>query len=416
LLVTLTTFLCCMSATAQTTLPANRAAPPGVRPTPGLTLPPAGAPLSRAYTVVIDRHYAANPPMPGECPREVHDRYWTYGLDGKVYPTWHPPVDPITGCAFGHEHGDDPKNSKLGNVNTALGYANEKHFELDMVNVRDEDHVGHKFFLVNEAPFGAFGQYNGVLCNLLVKVHQGTHSADALTNNLHEMHYNATCNNGIDVRWKNLHPFGPPGIASVNCTAGSSDFTFNFGPGVPANAPTGGGGRNLPDSACHTAQGINMAEDWPVDIDLSLPGGGIFGYGLYLQVNNTSRFVNFINGVPAGIARPSDICFDGTHPAYNDFRCQDLRSSSGGARIAWNDARSPWKGTNRRIHVNQLSANNPTANALVFTNVFGKEGALARNNNLGVILPQIIRGRSDGANEGPQVNLDFDHPTVRAPN
>ena len=46
------------------------------------------------------------------CPVEVHNRYSTVGPDRKLYPTWHPPVDPTTGCSFGHEHGRDPRGWK----------------------------------------------------------------------------------------------------------------------------------------------------------------------------------------------------------------------------------------------------------------------------------------------------------------
>jgi hypothetical protein len=362
----------------------------------------------------MDRHYATNPAQAGECPREVHDRYWTYGPDGKVYPAWHPPVDPITGCAFGHEHGSDPKESKLGNVNVPFGYANEKQYELDMVNVRDEDHVGHKIFVISDTEFGAFGQYNGVRCDLLVKTHQGTHSADALTNNLHEMHYNVTCNNGIYVRWKNLHPFGRPSSTAVNCTRGNNEYFYYFGPATPANSPIGGGDRNVPDNGCLTADGVNMAEDWPIDADAYLPGGGSFGYGLYLQVNNTSRFVNIVNGVPAGIGRPTDVCANAAHPAYNAPECIYMRSL--GNNIAWNDPRSPWKGTIRRIHVNQLTANNLTNDPLWHTDGYGKSLQRLKDVAQSIILPQLIRGRSDSTNEGPQINFDFSHPTVRSPN
>lgn len=47
------------------------------------------------------------------CSAEIHDAWSTVGPDGKLYPTWHPPVDPMTGCTFGHEHGRDPSGSDL---------------------------------------------------------------------------------------------------------------------------------------------------------------------------------------------------------------------------------------------------------------------------------------------------------------
>jgi hypothetical protein len=48
-------------------------------------------------------------PVPNQpCPDWVHDQYVTTGPDGKTYPTWHPQIDPVYWCYFGHEHGSDP--------------------------------------------------------------------------------------------------------------------------------------------------------------------------------------------------------------------------------------------------------------------------------------------------------------------
>jgi hypothetical protein len=42
------------------------------------------------------------------CPAWVHNRYTTRADDGRVYRTWHPVIDPVYWCYFGHEHGADP--------------------------------------------------------------------------------------------------------------------------------------------------------------------------------------------------------------------------------------------------------------------------------------------------------------------
>src|SRR5690349_1676057 len=62
------------------------------------------------------------------CSKEIHDSYSTLGPDHKLYPTWHPPVDPKTGCKFGHEHGRDPSGSNLYSEVGPIpfGYANEQ--------------------------------------------------------------------------------------------------------------------------------------------------------------------------------------------------------------------------------------------------------------------------------------------------
>lgn len=42
------------------------------------------------------------------CPEWVHDQYVAEGPDGNLYASWHPLVDLVHGCTFGHEHGSDP--------------------------------------------------------------------------------------------------------------------------------------------------------------------------------------------------------------------------------------------------------------------------------------------------------------------
>jgi hypothetical protein len=89
------------------------------------------------------------------CTVEIHNQYATVGPDGKLYPTWHPPVDPETGCNFGHEHGRDPHGSDLyGEVgDIPFAYANEQLDVWDPTGKRHEDHVGHKIEWANDVEF-----------------------------------------------------------------------------------------------------------------------------------------------------------------------------------------------------------------------------------------------------------------------
>lgn len=389
---------------------------PPVSPTPGTVSPPANAKLSRAYKEMLDRHYSDNPPRAGECSREIHGRYWVYGPDSKVYPTWHPPVDPVSGCAFGHEHGADPSTSYLRSVTLPFGYTNEKLFELNSVNYRDEDHVGHKVELANNMPMGGNGSLNGARCDVLIKFHQGTHSRDALANNLHEVFYNASCTDGTAMRWRSLHPFGEPGKAFVNCTPGSSNYEITTGSAVPATSPIGNGSRNLPDNNCLTANLIDMQEDWPIDVAHSLNNGRfVFGFGLYLTVGNASRFVDLSTPGAITIGRPTERCYQLGTPAANSPECVALRMQGA---IAWNDPRSPWKGTARRIHVNQLTVVNPTGITRWYTDVFGGQVSRQPDTARGIVLEQFINGDNSAysAFEGGQLVNDYSHPTVHAPN
>lgn len=78
------------------------------------------------------------------CPTWVHDQYKTIGPDGLEYPTWHPPVDPVYWCYFGHEHGSDPQVFLPG-YKPPFGYAAKK---MGM----SEPHAGFKTYVFSENP------------------------------------------------------------------------------------------------------------------------------------------------------------------------------------------------------------------------------------------------------------------------
>ena len=66
------------------------------------------APGSAAAADPIDRSQPPAPDGTRLCADWVHDRH-TVELGGRSWPTWHPPRDPRYGCAFGHEHGSNPR-------------------------------------------------------------------------------------------------------------------------------------------------------------------------------------------------------------------------------------------------------------------------------------------------------------------
>jgi hypothetical protein len=87
------------------------------------------------------------PPAPDGtpvCAKWVHDRY-TVERGGREYATWHPPRDPRYGCAFGHEHGSNPRAFRyFGRTGMpAFGLVSE-------YAGRPEAHAGFKVFLANE--------------------------------------------------------------------------------------------------------------------------------------------------------------------------------------------------------------------------------------------------------------------------
>jgi len=137
----------------------------------------------------------------GEDCRDVHDRYWVKGDDDLAYHTWHPSV--ADGCVFRHEHGDNAATSDI--INYAEGYPafgfamEQQHAGSSMP--RHEDHFGHKVFVANNIKLAIGTSTNsneiiydaGITCDWLSKIHQGSYSADALTNNTHEYYLNMQC-------------------------------------------------------------------------------------------------------------------------------------------------------------------------------------------------------------------------------
>ncbi|WP_460916295.1 cellulose-binding domain-containing protein [Plantactinospora veratri] len=211
--------------TTQPSTPPSTA-PPG-NPTWGTALPPASAQRSRAYELIATANEKGYLPRSGECSVEIHARYWTYGPDGKVYPTWHPTRDP-SGCNFGHEHGDDPRPSDLYSTVgwPAFGYTSEVMLDsMPEHSHRHEDHVGHKVLTVNNVNViqgdngTSFFPPQGTTiatCDTLLKFHQGTHSPDAFSNNIHELLFNQRCtaSNGgqvTEARYNAMIPVGRPG-------------------------------------------------------------------------------------------------------------------------------------------------------------------------------------------------------------
>ena len=242
--------------------PTVQAAPaPRATPAPdGLPAPLPSAPASVAFST---RNW--QPTAQDTCPKALHDRYSVIGPDGKVYPTWHPPtvIDPATGktCTFGHEHGRDPRGSKLfdwvaqhfaapgeeayagipfGAATEALDdYANAH----PGTAKRSEDHVGYKIDYANDVPLTTADGATGVTCDYLVRVHQGSHSADALANNVHELLYAARCTDGTEIISNIVARFGAPGQYARGCDGSTVTTTDN-------GYPSGTGSRAIPDRTC----------------------------------------------------------------------------------------------------------------------------------------------------------------------
>lgn len=259
---------------------------------------------------------------------QLHDSFWTKGPDNKVYATWHPPVADLPNgetCYFGHEHGDDPRQSPFytqpqyqqlrddGFIPVPFGYANEVYAAAQ--GSRHEDHFGHKIFRENfETAYGnsvspAAVQGTGSVCSALLKLHQGTHSADALTNHLHEViaHIDCSALPGYEasrVHTTALVPIGRPGWFSNNCgpypvpiqTLGTRSSKENnaFAGFVSGNQPvalagrdqSGNGGSSIKSGPALTQFDI----DQRIDGERVIPGAGCVNT---YQTANSAKVNNY---------------------------------------------------------------------------------------------------------------------------
>jgi hypothetical protein len=362
-----------------------------------------------------------SPAGPDTCSPAVHDQYWTVGPDGLRYPTWHAPVDP-SGCTFGHEHGRDPSGSELHDEVGAIpfGYANQHLVEGGFGAPRNEDHVGHKIEWENDVLMnvgGGGGNVVSIECDILVKMHQGTHSPDAFTNNLHEVAYHIRCSDGTGFSATLLTPIGTPGELVVAC---DRDVHIDAGTANPPISPDGGGQRAIPASACLDQHVMSpsdgrprfdsaLRESWEISASLRTDRGRtLVSFGPYFQVLDPSRFFDTPTGT---LARPIDLCY--LPQLAGEDRCQTLGTDS----VTWDDPRSPFKGVRRFVDVNSNRQSNADGPNVWYTDALGRNGRTEPF--AGAIRQWISRRDNTGLDlHGPTIgrNRSYDAPGVRAPN
>lgn len=320
------------------------------------------------------------------CTKEQHDAYSVVGPDGKRYPTWHPPVDPVTGCSFGHEHGRDPHGSKLYRLvgDMPLGVANEALETWDPANPRREDHFGHKIEWENDVPMrvnaGVASAILEVTCDVLIKLHQGTHSKDAFTNNVHEMVYHIRCNDGAEAHLTFLAAIGTPGEFVRSCDQAQS---VKVGVATPANSPNGGGRRIIPDADCvqrflvgndgnSSDFGTGLHESWQTSNSITTADGhSLASFDPYFQVDFPSRYYD--PSVPGFVGRPIDLCFLPAARARGGA-CQESIRNGAVAGITFDDPRSAFNGVQRFVDVNSIRIDNRDGPTVWYTNPYGRGG------------------------------------------
>jgi hypothetical protein len=180
----------------------------------------------------------AQPPAPDGtpvCAKWVHDGH-TVIRSGRTWATWHPPRDRRYGCAFGHEHGSNPRAFRhfrrtgmpaFGPIGTYAG--------------SDEPHAGFKVFVANEDRKG-FGW--------MVVLHQGSGSPRRGVVRFHSLETWLFRNKGgrLAAHTRTMADFGE---AVPNCAGAPRDATM----------------RLLPSPHCR-----NVYEEWATRLDV----GGVF--------------------------------------------------------------------------------------------------------------------------------------------
>jgi hypothetical protein len=370
------------------------------------------------------------PSQADTCSPDVHNAYSVVGPDGKLYPTWHPPVDPASGCTFGHEHGRDPRGSDLFEFigPLAFGYANEQLDIYDPGTARHEDHVGHKVEWENNVKMhvdGGAGAALEITCDVFVKLHQGTHSKDAFTNNLHELYYALRCSDRTEARIIVLTPIGTPGEFKTSCDR----RLVAAGVASPPNSPNGNGVRIIPDRACveqfmlvppgersnfHSA----LHESWQTHTTIRRADNRqLASFDAYFQVFFPSRFYDASK--PDFVGRPIDVCVEVTPTGRRASGTECTQSTGGGAfgELGFDDPRSLFNGVKRMVDINGNRITNSDGPETWYTDPFGRNG---RTEPFPGSIRQFI-ARVDNSGrvaKGPQIgrHRDYGGPGIHAPN
>ena len=327
-----------------------------------------------------------------ECPKWMHDTYWVK-VDGKVYPTWHPPIDynPETSkfCSYGHDHGDDPRGSEafaIGGM-PAFGYINEKYATLNPSAPRHEDHVGHKVFVANNwSMYNFYTNKNDVTpCDVVLKLHMGSHSPDALTNTAHEFFASGQCQGLQPFNYKYMALFGYPGSFKEPQADLCDQGVLSGIPPNPSNQPVGGTHRAIPTKDCFVRGTADLQASQIGKRKLEYWLTGAFNGAYYFRVTNPARY--FDQDSSTKIGRMVDLCYVPGHPLAKTLWCEEVLSNPG--VISWDSLQSPFRGS-ISIETHFSSLEFPSmASTTVYTDAWGKNPSTSINSNTGVVFQQL---------------------------
>jgi hypothetical protein len=203
----------------------------------------AGAPA--AARDPVDHAQPRAPDGTPVCAQWVHDRY-TVQRGGREWPTWHPPRDPVYGCAFGHEHGSNPRAFRYFKRTGKPAFG-----PIGAYASSDEPHAGFKVFVANDDRKGLAW---------MIVLHQGSGSPRRGTVRFHSLELWLFRNRGRRL------------LAHTRVMA-------DFGAAVPncPDAALAPSMRLLPNPACES-----VYEEWDTALDV----GGVLRAGPGFAIDN----------------------------------------------------------------------------------------------------------------------------------
>jgi hypothetical protein len=217
----------------------------------------------------------------------------------------------------------------------------------------------------------------------MTKLHQGTHSKDAFTNNLHELAYHIRCNDGTAMSVTIMTAIGTAGEMVASCDGRH----ITVGVPSPPNSPDGGGQRRIPDRICvdrhMMVQGTNRSnfdaalhESWETSNSVrTADGHTLASFDPYFQVQLPSRFYD--PGQPGIVGRPIEMCYI-TNPNGGRATGGECRESTGNGAIQglkYDDPRSAFNGVERVVDINSNRISNADGPEFWYSDPWGKHAS-----------------------------------------
>ncbi|MFC6153567.1 hypothetical protein [Nocardioides yefusunii] len=367
------------------------------------------------------------------CTTAEHQSYSVTGVDGKLYPSWHPAVHTRADgsiCTFGHEHGDDPRNSDIYDWvvseykkqnpdanGVPFGYGSEQLTVYSNIHNsvfhRHEDDPGHKVIVANNQLMGVkftdrWGDTQEMECDTLIKAHQGSHSSDATKNNTHELVYALSCNDGTKVLTTVMTNYGNANELTSSCTRPFATEHTSSGTVIETKGsilPAGeGGARYIPTLDCINAYVKNGAESgtpgsavddrrgspaassngwwwagyeqWQSFSTLKMADGKeIARFEPWFGLQNPARYYTGNTETNTSVAYLNDLAWEnGNQQNWGPWK--DQRAASPSEPVDEFSPKSWFKGDIRDAWLTTTKVDNrDAASSVIWTNPWGKEGS-----------------------------------------